>query len=175
MELRRGKFRTPVRERRPCPGADEEDPGRDPGRHIRPAVARRIPVRQRQLQGAEAGRSRTPDRGHRAQAARGDAVAGHGAHDRRPTRRAGARDRGRVMNPASATATLPGADDPRSAMATAANAPTPMSGACWLVQALAAEGVDTLFGYPGGALMPFYDPQPGAGLRPGRKRVGEGK
>src|SRR3546814_16099485 len=69
------------------------------------------------------------------------------------------------MNPASATATLPGADDPRSAMATAANAPTPMSGACWLVQALAAEGVDTLFGYPGGAIMPFYDALHGAGLR----------
>src|SRR3546814_19403597 len=70
------------------------------------------------------------------------------------------------MNPASATATLPGADDPRSAMATAANAPTPMSGACWLVQALAAEGVDTLFGYPGGATLPFYAALHGAGLRP---------
>jgi acetolactate synthase I/II/III large subunit len=32
-----------------------------------------------------------------------------------------------------------------------------MNGARWLVQALAAEGVDTLFGYPGGAIMPFYD------------------
>ena len=30
-----------------------------------------------------------------------------------------------------------------------------MNGARWLVQALAAEGVDTLFGYPGGAIMPF--------------------
>src|SRR3546814_7171864 len=40
-----------------------------------------------------------------------------------------------------------------------------MSGACWLVQALAAEGVDTLFGYPGGAIMPFYDALHGAGLR----------
>src|SRR3546814_3123458 len=102
---------------------------------------------------------------HRAQAARGDAVAGHGAHDRRPTRRAGARDRGRVMNPASATASLPSADDQGNATATAANAPTPMTGARWLVQALAAEGVDTLFGYPGGAIMPFYDALHGAGLR----------
>jgi acetolactate synthase I/II/III large subunit len=32
-----------------------------------------------------------------------------------------------------------------------------MNGARWLVQALAVEGVDTLFGYPGGAIMPFYD------------------
>lgn len=32
-----------------------------------------------------------------------------------------------------------------------------MNGAAWLVQALAAERVDTLFGYPGGAIMPFYD------------------
>ncbi|MGH8033052.1 MAG: acetolactate synthase 2 catalytic subunit, partial [Luteimonas sp.] len=32
-----------------------------------------------------------------------------------------------------------------------------MNGAAWLVQALAVEGVDTLFGYPGGAIMPFYD------------------
>ena len=32
-----------------------------------------------------------------------------------------------------------------------------MNGARWLAQALVAEGVDTLFGYPGGAIMPFYD------------------
>lgn len=32
-----------------------------------------------------------------------------------------------------------------------------MNGAQWLVHALQAEGVDTLFGYPGGAIMPFYD------------------
>ncbi len=32
-----------------------------------------------------------------------------------------------------------------------------MNGARWLVQALQAEGVDTLFGYPGGTIMPFYD------------------
>jgi acetolactate synthase I/II/III large subunit len=37
-----------------------------------------------------------------------------------------------------------------------------MNGARWLVQALAAEGVDTLFGYPGGAIMPFYDALHGA-------------
>ena len=32
-----------------------------------------------------------------------------------------------------------------------------MNGAHWLAAALAAEGVDTLFGYPGGTIMPFYD------------------
>jgi acetolactate synthase-1/2/3 large subunit len=32
-----------------------------------------------------------------------------------------------------------------------------MNGARWLAQALVAEGVDTLFGYQGGAIMPFYD------------------
>ena len=32
-----------------------------------------------------------------------------------------------------------------------------MNGARWLAQALDAEGVDTLFGYPGGTIMPFYD------------------
>ena len=40
--------------------------------------------------------------------------------------------------------------------ATAAAA-TPCNGARWLTQALEAEGVETLFGYPGGTIMPFYD------------------
>jgi len=35
----------------------------------------------------------------------------------------------------------------------------------WLVAALAAEGVDTLFGYPGGTIMPFYDALHGSNLR----------
>lgn len=39
--------------------------------------------------------------------------------------------------------------------ATAATAPR--NGARWLTHALEAEGVDTLFGYPGGTIMPFYD------------------
>ncbi len=33
----------------------------------------------------------------------------------------------------------------------------PCNGARWLTQALEAEGVDVLFGYPGGTIMPFYD------------------
>ena len=41
----------------------------------------------------------------------------------------------------------------------------PRNGAHWLVEALRAEGVDTLFGYPGGAIMPFYDALHGAPLK----------
>lgn len=40
-----------------------------------------------------------------------------------------------------------------------------MNGARWLVEALRAEGVDTLFGYPGGAIMPFYDALHGSSLK----------
>ncbi len=36
-------------------------------------------------------------------------------------------------------------------------ATAPRNGARWLAHALEAEGVDTLFGYPGGTIMPFYD------------------
>jgi acetolactate synthase-1/2/3 large subunit len=32
-----------------------------------------------------------------------------------------------------------------------------MTGAQWVVQALRAQGVDMVFGYPGGAIMPVYD------------------
>ncbi|MFK3649617.1 acetolactate synthase 2 catalytic subunit [Lysobacter enzymogenes] len=40
-----------------------------------------------------------------------------------------------------------------------------MNGARWLAQALAAEGVDVLFGYPGGTIMPFYDALHGSDLK----------
>lgn len=40
-----------------------------------------------------------------------------------------------------------------------------MNASHWLVDALIAEGVDTLFGYPGGAIMPFYDALYGSGLK----------
>ncbi|HTD29665.1 MAG TPA: thiamine pyrophosphate-binding protein, partial [Xanthomonadaceae bacterium] len=40
-----------------------------------------------------------------------------------------------------------------------------MNASEWLVRALVAEGVDTLFGYPGGAIMPFYDALYGTGLK----------
>ena len=32
-----------------------------------------------------------------------------------------------------------------------------ISGAQAIINALIAEGVDTIFGYPGGGIMPFYD------------------
>lgn len=32
-----------------------------------------------------------------------------------------------------------------------------MTGAQWVVQALRAQGIETVFGYPGGAIMPVYD------------------
>ena len=32
-----------------------------------------------------------------------------------------------------------------------------MSGAKMVVQALIDQGVDTVFGYPGGAVLPIYD------------------
>ena len=34
---------------------------------------------------------------------------------------------------------------------------TPITGAVATLQALVAEGVDTIFGYPGGAIIPIYD------------------
>ncbi len=37
-----------------------------------------------------------------------------------------------------------------------------MTGASFVCRALEAEGVDTIFGYPGGAIMPFYDAIVGA-------------
>ena len=39
------------------------------------------------------------------------------------------------------------------------------NGAAWVAHALEAEGVDTIFGYPGGAIMPFYDALVDSGLR----------
>ena len=41
----------------------------------------------------------------------------------------------------------------------------PKSGARLLVESIAAQGVDTIFGYPGGAIMPVYDELPRSSLR----------
>ncbi|RYY11125.1 MAG: acetolactate synthase large subunit, partial [Cytophagaceae bacterium] len=43
------------------------------------------------------------------------------------------------------------------AASVAAPASAPMTGAVATLQALVAEGVDTVFGYPGGAIIPIYD------------------
>lgn len=40
-----------------------------------------------------------------------------------------------------------------------------MNGARWVVQALQAQGVETVFGYPGGAIMPVYDALYDGGVR----------
>ncbi|AMR29713.1 acetolactate synthase catalytic subunit [Hymenobacter psoromatis] len=46
---------------------------------------------------------------------------------------------------------------PSPASPAALPTPTPVSGAVATLQALVAEGVDTIFGYPGGAIIPIYD------------------
>ncbi|MDJ0366393.1 biosynthetic-type acetolactate synthase large subunit [Hymenobacter sp. H14-R3] len=46
---------------------------------------------------------------------------------------------------------------PPAASAAPALATTPITGAVATLQALVAEGVDTIFGYPGGAIIPIYD------------------
>ncbi len=50
-------------------------------------------------------------------------------------------------------------------MNTSAHSTAPRNGARWLTQALEAEGVHTLFGYPGGTIMPFYDALVDSGLK----------
>ena len=40
-----------------------------------------------------------------------------------------------------------------------------MKGAAALLGALRERGVDTVFGYPGGAIMPVYDALIGSGIR----------
>src|SRR5471030_830269 len=40
-----------------------------------------------------------------------------------------------------------------------------MNGAATLIKALENEGVETVFGYPGGAIMPIYDALVGSKLR----------
>lgn len=43
--------------------------------------------------------------------------------------------------------------------------PQPRTGAQLVIEALLAQGVHTVFGYPGGTIMPVYDAIPGSGLR----------
>lgn len=72
------------------------------------------------------------------------------------------------MTPASAAAVQQRVDSngaPAATTAAPAASSAPRNGARWLTEALVAEGVDTLFGYPGGAIMPFYDALHGAPLK----------
>jgi len=50
-----------------------------------------------------------------------------------------------------------GASKPASKPDTASDSPAELLGADLVVRALEAQGVTTLFGYPGGAIMPIYD------------------
>ena len=52
--------------------------------------------------------------------------------------------------------------DTTTAAPTPAPAPVRISGAALLVKALEAQGVEHVFGYPGGAIMPVYDALPRA-------------
>lgn len=56
--------------------------------------------------------------------------------------------------------------DPKTQQQTAetATAPEILSGAQITCRAIEAEGVTTVFGYPGGAVIPLYDAMPGSGL-----------
>ncbi len=45
----------------------------------------------------------------------------------------------------------------QSSIGTETNTPESLSGAEAILRCLLAEGVDTIFGYPGGAIMPVYD------------------
>ncbi len=64
-----------------------------------------------------------------------------------------------ALQPTDAAAEA-GAGEARAAR----NLPETMTGAQLLVQALEAQGVTTIFGYPGGAIMPVYDALPGSNL-----------
>ena len=54
---------------------------------------------------------------------------------------------------------------PASAHTRVSHAPRPMTGAQILCAALEQEGVEIIFGYPGGTIMPFYDALTTSGLR----------
>jgi acetolactate synthase-1/2/3 large subunit len=59
-----------------------------------------------------------------------------------------------------ATAAKPKTDGQAAAKNTAAKAPVEvreLTGSAVVLEAFLAEGVDTIFGYPGGAIMPIYD------------------
>ena len=46
---------------------------------------------------------------------------------------------------------------PRSSSPRRTTAPTTMSGAAIILKALQDQGVEVVFGYPGGAVLPIYD------------------
>jgi len=60
--------------------------------------------------------------------------------------------------------TAAAAASPAARDAQGLSAPNRFTGAHMAVRALKAQGVEVVFGYPGGAIMPFYDALPGSGL-----------
>ena len=48
-------------------------------------------------------------------------------------------------------------NDPAPLLTAPAGPPAPRNGASVLIDTLLALGVDTVFGYPGGAVLPLYD------------------
>src|SRR5690606_35739482 len=134
----------PAGDRRLGQAAHEGGAEGHPGRHLHPQLDRRVRSRPAQLQALQAGRPGPPDREGRPRAAREDGLAA--AAVRRP---APVTEDRRRMNANSPTA-----------------AAGLRNGAAWLAHALEAEGVDTIFGYPGGAIMPFYDALVDSRLRP---------
>src|SRR5690606_6429942 len=112
----------------------------------RAQLAGRVRRRPAELQEVPAGRQGPSDREGRPRTARQDGVA---AGQRPARRRTNRQEDRRRMNANTPTATAAGL----------------RNGAAWVAHALEAEGVDTIFGYPGGAIMPFYDALVDSGLR----------
>src|SRR5690606_27913711 len=109
-------------------------------------LAGRVRRRPAELQEAPAGRQGPSDREGRQGTAPEEGLA---AGKRRTGQQRTNQEDCRRMNAKSPTATAAGL----------------RNGAAWVAHALEAEGVDTIFGYPGGAIMPFYDALVDSGLR----------
>jgi len=72
-----------------------------------------------------------------------------------------------IIGTPKAAGETPAAPHPDTPTATADTRPAPnsLNGARLLVRTLERLGVDTIFGYPGGAIMPVYDALTGSGLK----------
>src|SRR5512144_2524786 len=55
------------------------------------------------------------------------------------------------------TTPVPTPSKPKAASKSKAPAPREINGSAAVLEAFLEEGVDTIFGYPGGAIMPIYD------------------
>ena len=82
--------------------------------------------------------------------------------DRSPEERAGILGKGSVM--AATGAAVPKTSPSRSHGGRGKTERPVLTGSQIVCRALEDEGVDTVFGYPGGAVIPLYDALPGAGF-----------